>query len=214
MKDALKGTTLDHIDDMFLCRYYIYEKSPKKCRELEEVIRDLQQFIQFEDSGTKPVRASGSRWVSHKLSAMKRILSKYGAYSSHLIALSEDSSVRSIDRTKLRGYSLKWSNAKYILGCAFFCDLLSPCAVFSKILQQDTLDILGAFTSLLRTVQELAKLSSRSLQQWPNYSATLKNITQKDGSNFYQQHILINLPEAECYYQAHFDEYCTSVTTQ
>ena len=61
-------------------------------------------------------------------------------------------------------------------------------------------------------MQELAKLISRSLQQWPNYSATLKN-TQKDGSNFYQQHILINLPEAERYYRAHFDEYCTSVTT-
>ena len=95
----------------------------------------------------------------------------------------------------------------------FFCDLLSPCAVFSKILQQDTLDILGALTSLLRTVQELNKLSSRSLQQWPNYSATLTNITQEGGSNFYQQHILRNLLEAERYYQAHFDEYCTSVTT-
>ena len=213
VKDALKGTSFDLIDDMLLRLYYIYEKSPKKCRELEEVIKDLQQFIQFEDSGTKPVRASGSRWVSHKLSAMKRILSKFGAYSSHLIALSEDSSVKSVDRTKLRGYSLKWSNAKYILGCAFFCDLLSPCAVFSKILQQDTLDILGAFTSLLRTVQELAKLSSRTLQQWPNYSATLKSIIHEGGNNLYQQHTLRNLQEAERYYQAHFDEYCTSVTS-
>lgn len=62
-------------------------------------------------------------------------------------------------------------------------------------------------------MQELTKLSSRSLQQWPNYSATLKNITQEEGSNFYQQHILRNLSEAERYYQAHFDEYCTSVTT-
>ena len=196
------------IDDMLLGLYYIYEKSPKKCKELEKVIEDLQQFIQFEDSGTKPIRASGSRWVSHKLSAMKHILSKYGAHSSHLIALSEDSSVKSVDRTKLRGYS-KWSKAKYILGCAFF--VISPCAIFSKILQ-DSLDILGAFTSL-RTIQELAKLSSKSLQQWPNYSATLKNITQNNGSNVYQQHILRKLHEAERYYQAHFDEYCTSVTT-
>ena len=116
VKDALKGTSFDLIDDM-LCLYYIYKKPPKKCRE---VIKDHQQFIQFEDSRTKPVRGSGSRWVSHKLSAMKRILSKYGAYSSHLIALSEDSSVKFVDRTKLRGYTLKWSNAKYILGCAFF----------------------------------------------------------------------------------------------
>ena len=30
---------------------------------------------------------------------------------------------------------------------------------------------------------------------------------------FYQQHILINLPEAERYYKAHYDKHCTLVTT-
>lgn len=60
VKDALKGTSFDLMDDMLLRLYYIYEKSPKKCRKLEEVIKDLQQFIQFEDSRTKPVRVSGS----------------------------------------------------------------------------------------------------------------------------------------------------------
>ena len=28
----------------------------------------LQQCLQFDDAGVKPVRASGSRWVIHKLS--------------------------------------------------------------------------------------------------------------------------------------------------
>ena len=50
------------------------------------------------DAGIKPVRASGSRWVTHKLSAMKRVISKFGAYTSHLIALSTDSSVKAPDR--------------------------------------------------------------------------------------------------------------------
>ena len=43
---------------MLLRLHYIYEKSPKKCRELEEVIKDLQQCLQFDDAGVKPVRAS------------------------------------------------------------------------------------------------------------------------------------------------------------
>ena len=34
IKDALKSTTFDLIDEMLLRMYYIYEKSPKKCREL------------------------------------------------------------------------------------------------------------------------------------------------------------------------------------
>ena len=84
VKDALKGTTFDAVDDMLLKLYYIYEKSPKKCRELEEVISDLKGCITFDDKGVRPVRASGSRWISHKLNAMRRVLSKYGAYTSHL----------------------------------------------------------------------------------------------------------------------------------
>ena len=49
----------------------------------------------------RPLRASGSRWVSHKLNAMKCVLSKFGAYTSHLKALSTDSSVKSVDHAEL-----------------------------------------------------------------------------------------------------------------
>ena len=41
IKDALKSTSFDLIDDMLLRLYYIYEKSPKKCRELEEIVTEL-----------------------------------------------------------------------------------------------------------------------------------------------------------------------------
>lgn len=86
---------------------------------------------------------------------MKRVISKFGAYTSHLIALAEDSSIKAVDRAKLSGYCSKWMNAKYILGCAFYCDLLSPCAIFSKVMQYDSLDVLGGFSSLLCTVKEV-----------------------------------------------------------
>ena len=49
---------------------------------------ELKEGLSIEDSGTKPIKASGSRWICHKWNAMKRILSKYGAYTSHLPALS------------------------------------------------------------------------------------------------------------------------------
>ena len=38
VKDALKGTRFHSIDEMLLRLYYLYEKSPQKCRELEEII--------------------------------------------------------------------------------------------------------------------------------------------------------------------------------
>lgn len=88
--------------------------------------------MKFDDAGVKPVRSSGSRWVAHKLNVMKRVLSNFGAYTNHIAALSEDSSVKSDDRAKLKGYYSKWIEAKYLLGCALFVDLLTPCAIFSK----------------------------------------------------------------------------------
>ena len=104
LKDALKGTVFDLVDDMLTRLYYVYEKSPKKCRELEEVIADLRQCIEFDDAGVRLLHARGSRWVSHKLNAMKRVLSKFEAYTNHLTALSMDSSVKAVDHAKLQGY--------------------------------------------------------------------------------------------------------------
>ena len=212
VKDALKGTAFDAIDDMLLKLYYLYEKSPKKCRELEEVISDLKNCITFDDVGSRPVRASGSRSVSQKLSAMKRVLSKYGACTNHLIALSEDSTVRSADRAKLYGYCRQWTDAKYVLGCAVFIDVLTPSSIFSKVMQSDELDIVGALTSLLRTIKETEKLRSLPLAQCPVYSATMKKLKEENGQKVYQCQELKRFDEAELYYTRHHEEFCTQVT--
>ena len=71
---------------MLLRLYYLYEKSPKRCRELEDIINELKDCMCFDDAGVRPIRASGSRWVTHKLNAMKRIL-KFGAYTNHIATL-------------------------------------------------------------------------------------------------------------------------------
>ena len=73
VKDALKGTRFDLIDEMLLRLYNLYNKSPKKCRELEEIIFVLKEYLWFDDAGVKPVRSCGSRWVAHKLNAMKQV---------------------------------------------------------------------------------------------------------------------------------------------
>ena len=82
VKDALKGTAFDVIDKFLLRLYYLYEKSPKKCRELEEVIKDLRECLSFDDAGVKPVRSSGSRWVSHKCHEASH-LKVWGVHKSH-----------------------------------------------------------------------------------------------------------------------------------
>ena len=90
VKDALNDSCFDSIDDMLLRLYYIYEKSPKECLELEGIITDLKECFELDDTGVTPVRASRSRWISHKLNAMKGVVSKYGAYTAHLSTLTCD----------------------------------------------------------------------------------------------------------------------------
>ena len=71
VKDALRHTHFDVIDEMLLRLYLLYESSPKKCRELEEIVLELRECLSVDVGGTRPVRASGSRWISHKWNAMK-----------------------------------------------------------------------------------------------------------------------------------------------
>ena len=123
IKDALTGTSFDLIDDMFK-HCYLYEKSPKKCRKLTDILSDLKDCLTFDDAGT---RASGSRWIAHKLNAMKRILSKY---ANHMAVMSEEA--KGPLCTKLQSYYKRWVEGKYLLGCAVFVNLLNPCAVCSK----------------------------------------------------------------------------------
>ncbi|CAB3993296.1 zinc finger 862-like [Paramuricea clavata] len=214
IKDALRGTFFDSIDEMLLRLYYVYEKSPKKCIELESLCADLKECLEFDEDGIRPVRASGTRWVSHKVKAMKRVLSKYGAYIAHLTSLSEDKSVKAADRAKLKGYLKKWVNAKYILGCAAFVDLLTPCATFSKSMQSNDLDILAAISHIIKTLNETNKLTSKPLEQWKTYSDTLKKVQQDEkGQSEYQTQILTNVEGAKTFLLQNSRSYCNAVTT-
>jgi hypothetical protein len=77
---------------MLLRLYYLYEKSPKKCRELSDLMDDLKEVFEFPEGGNLPVRAHGSRWISYKRKALQRFVDRYGIYLKHLAKLTEDKS--------------------------------------------------------------------------------------------------------------------------
>ena len=52
-------------------------------------------------------------------------MDRYGAYLSHMIQLTEDSAVKSVDKQKLNVYVKNWCEARVLIGCAFFRDLLT-----------------------------------------------------------------------------------------
>ena len=79
LKDALKGINLyNTIEDMLMRAYYLYEKSPKKCHELDEVVASLRECLEKDEmyisrtKGNRPLRACGTRFVSHKVAAINQ----------------------------------------------------------------------------------------------------------------------------------------------
>ena len=138
---------------------------------------------------------------------MNPILSKFGTYTNHIATLSEDHSVNSVDRAKLKGYHKKWVEAKYILGCAVFVDLLSPCLMFSRAMQNDEIDILGALTGVLQTLKETNRLASKGIEQWPTYAATMRKIVlegKENDSAMYQCQELKNYSGAASFYTSKY----------
>ena len=83
---------------MLLRLYYLYEKSPKKCRDLSNLVGDLKEMYELPEGGNLPVRASGSRWITHKRKALQQVVDRYGTYLNHLAALTEDKSTKSKHR--------------------------------------------------------------------------------------------------------------------
>ncbi len=74
VKDALKSTFFSVIDDRM---YYIYEKSPKKCRALEDIVVELKACLEPSEisskGGNRPLRACGTCFVAHKVAALERV---------------------------------------------------------------------------------------------------------------------------------------------
>ena len=135
---------------MFLRLYYLYKKSPKKTRELESIVEELKGVYEFSGSGNKPIRSQGSRWIDHKRRALQRVTDRYGAFISHLIALSEDTSLKSEDRARMKGFAEKWSHGKYIVACAMYSDVLKPPSALSLSLQSSDGDIVYGIKQLLK----------------------------------------------------------------
>ena len=217
MKDALASTFFSTVDDMLMRIYYLYEKSPKKCVELEEIVEELKECLErrddIPDRGNRPLRACGTRFVAHKVAALGRLIDRYGAYLAHLTALTEDPKVKSVDKEKMRGYIMKWRDCKLLLGCALFHDVLKPCAIVCKVLQEEEVFVVRAIESLLKTKKNLDNLKTTSFDNLPTVKKVLNRIKRNDGLVTYQEAEVRNYEGACSFLRSHQAEYMEAVQT-
>ena len=144
VKNALTKTYMDEITTMLTNLYYVYEKSPKRLRELKAIGEIM------DTSANKPEKAHGTRWLQHKSRALHTLLSGYPVIVSHLEAMATDSRVKPADQVKFKSYAKKFSSFKFVLHMLFFEALLNPISALSCNLQGDTVDLLFASASIYR----------------------------------------------------------------
>ena len=139
-KDAFSRQLFKDIAEVLLRLYYLYSKSPKKTRELADILQNLKEVWDLSAGGDLPVRSERSRWINHKRKALQRLVDRFGVYLHHLTALAEDQSIKSTDRSRLKGYVSKWKQSRVLIGAAMYVDVLKAPALLSLSLQEEKLD--------------------------------------------------------------------------
>ena len=161
MKDSLKNTIFSTINERMLGLYYIYRKAPKKCKELEDLIAELSECLDISEfptsGGSRPIRACGTRFITHNVAAMNRIIDRFRAYLSHITALTEDSSTTPDDKQKLTGCVTKWRESKMLIGCAVFHDILKVTSLLCTHLQSDQLCTITAIEAILKSTEAIER---------------------------------------------------------
>ena len=155
-----------------------------KTRELASIVENLKEAFDFPGRGN--VWSQGSRWINHKRRVLQRMTDRYGAYMSHLIALSEDTSVKSEDRAQLKRQRSK------VDSCKVFCWLcnvhrgVKPPSTLSLSLQGSDVDIIFAIKQLLKAVTTLRTMVKQDPLQWPTVKIVVDRVTNDGGENVYQ----------------------------
>ena len=137
--------------------FLLVKKSSKKHQELKNFYHLLKGQFEMYSAGVRPLKAIGTRWIDHKITAMGRVIEKFGLYTQHL-QHSVDIAKKSQDRTTLQGEFTKLINAKFLLRCALFTDVLAEAKHFSLITQEQNIDIIRILDSVENTKHNYKRL--------------------------------------------------------
>ena len=192
---VLKSTSFDDVDEFLLSLYYLYEKSPKKLSQLKDLYDHFNEIYEFESKSVKPLRASGTRWISHKLGAMRLAIDKFEVYIVHMQEMSEDKSFPPAVRNKLKGYLKLWNKTSLLVKLCFFADLLEPFSKLSMAFQQDEIDPVKAINALRKIKSKLTNLKDKPLDQYLSIKLLKRKIGSNNGRDFYNEFEIKNLDQ-------------------
>ena len=159
--------------------FYLYEKSPKKFKLLQDVYDNLKSEIDFQSKKLKPVKACGSRWIGHKQEALKHLYDKFGVIMKSIHEMCSDNSFTAADRAKFSGYFKKWTGGKYVLHIPLLLDVLQPAVILSLAFHTKEADVVKVSRSLKQTSSTLQRVRDKDAQNLPYVKDLLRKYLNK-----------------------------------
>ena len=88
------------MDESLLHLFYLYKNSSKKVQELKNLYQILKKQFETYGKNIRPVKATGTRWIDHRIRAMEKLVSKFGLYTQHIPNIITDTT-KQLDYAKL-----------------------------------------------------------------------------------------------------------------
>ncbi|XP_071958287.1 zinc finger protein 862-like isoform X2 [Antedon mediterranea] len=112
--------------------HYLYRNSPKRLRELREIGRRIEKTV------VKPPKASGTRWIAHRLAATEAMMRNIHAITVHLEdqASGQRRDIRGDDQNRIKGYLKTLKSEKFKVYIHLYAVILRILARLSLSLQK------------------------------------------------------------------------------
>ena len=183
LKDVLNDY-MEPVETPLMYLLYLYKLSFKKHRERKILYELLQAQFEMFSAEVRPLKTSWTLCIDHKIGAMGRLIKKFGLYIMHLqnVITATHSSK---DMSTLEGKFKQMFDAKVLLRCALFKDVLADAKIFSLLVQNQNKDILKIFEAVESTKNSYHPLRKK-LEKDPEHVfqlLTLKMVIEEIEAN-------------------------------
>ena len=193
IKDAIQND-MEEVETALRDLYYIYQNSGKRLRELRSLHEILKELYSFENRKVKPSKSSGTRWIDHKLRAMKAFVDKRGLYLAHIQNVIADTSKQN-DKATLEGKRRRIAKASVLLKSAMYADILEPARLLSLVNQKTSeVDIVKQVDAVDKTLRKYEIMKRRAEESGATATSVLPtvkhvlSVIEEEGLSVSQEH--------------------------
>ena len=97
--------------------YNTYKNSSKKWREIQELFQSMKDDFDFENSGLRPTKTYGTRWISDCLIELHKFYNKFKIFVQHLENLIREATTK--EKSTLKGVCKKVVSSSEIKAALF-----------------------------------------------------------------------------------------------